>query len=397
MAVKIVGARLFVLRIPLRSPFTHAGAARSQTQSVVLELVAEDGTRGYGEGAPRKYVTGETLEDCVQSLSRLRIEPLPVATDSEVDARGIQTWVGDQLATVVDGPGVVRNAARCALDVALLDLVGQSLRRPAQSMIPLGRAHGDAAVHHSMVCGGDLLKNPREMAAIWRRYRYRSAKAKVGFGLAADLENLRRLREAIGDIELRVDANSSWTVEEAVTFSKAAEDLGLVAIEDPVAGQPGPKLWGDLARFKASSPLLVVLDESLRTVDELRSAAQADAVDVINVRLSKAGGFLGAAAQARTAGELGVQVQIGCQAGETAILSAAARHLAFALPQSPRFLEGSNEDLKFESHQFLSEENLTYGVEGAATKLPGPGLGIRIMADRLEQLSDQIIEVELMA
>ena len=48
--------------IPLRSQVKHASHARTDTHSIVVCCRLDDGTEGWGEGLPRAYVTGETIE-----------------------------------------------------------------------------------------------------------------------------------------------------------------------------------------------------------------------------------------------------------------------------------------------------------------------------------------------
>ena len=61
----------FVIReaaIPFKVQFKHALAARTQTSSVLFEIVTDTDIRGYGEGAPREYVTGESVDATIAAL-----------------------------------------------------------------------------------------------------------------------------------------------------------------------------------------------------------------------------------------------------------------------------------------------------------------------------------------
>jgi len=55
------------LRVPLKATFRHASAARTHGESLWVEA-ARGPHRGYGEGCPRAYVTGETRASCRQWL-----------------------------------------------------------------------------------------------------------------------------------------------------------------------------------------------------------------------------------------------------------------------------------------------------------------------------------------
>ena len=60
--MRVVRVIAYRVRMPLRKAFSHARASRAVADNIVVEAAAESGTRGYGEGVPREYVTGETPE-----------------------------------------------------------------------------------------------------------------------------------------------------------------------------------------------------------------------------------------------------------------------------------------------------------------------------------------------
>src|ERR1700722_17902349 len=59
------------VRIPLKGKVTHASHSRSETDSVLVCCRLNDGTEGWGEGLPREYVTGETIETVVEQFRSL--------------------------------------------------------------------------------------------------------------------------------------------------------------------------------------------------------------------------------------------------------------------------------------------------------------------------------------
>ena len=58
------------VRIPLRRKVTHASHTRTETDNVVVRCVLSDGSVGFGEGVPRDYVTGETIDFSIDLLKR---------------------------------------------------------------------------------------------------------------------------------------------------------------------------------------------------------------------------------------------------------------------------------------------------------------------------------------
>src|SRR5207244_7056226 len=67
--MRLVGATLYALRIPFVESFSHSATERRWSDSVVVRVRDEAGTEGFGEGAPRAYVTGETVETMLDHLA----------------------------------------------------------------------------------------------------------------------------------------------------------------------------------------------------------------------------------------------------------------------------------------------------------------------------------------
>src|SRR5437870_8435950 len=106
--------------IPLRKPIRHASHTRTETDNLMVRCVLEDGTVGFGEGVPREYVTGETIDSAVELLQRselpAQLEPCRDFTAAVALAERLR------LAPIVgDERGCQGNAARCAVELAVLD------------------------------------------------------------------------------------------------------------------------------------------------------------------------------------------------------------------------------------------------------------------------------------
>jgi muconate cycloisomerase len=214
-----------------------------------------------------------------------------------------------------------------------------------------------------------------------RLYGFRQLKVKVGIEGHDDVARLRMIRRMVGSkIDLRIDANESWTLEAAVEGIRALEQFGISAVEQPLPHALADRL-GEL-RSKVKTPLM--LDESLCSMVDAKRAAAGGWCDLFNLRLSKCGGFIPSLRLAQFASEHGLGYQLGCQVGETAILSAAGRHFASSV-KAIRYLEGS-----YDRHlirESLAKHDLTFGIGGKASALPGPGLGVTVDAAALARVS----------
>jgi L-Ala-D/L-Glu epimerase / N-acetyl-D-glutamate racemase len=130
----------------------------------------------------------------------------------------------------------------------------------------------------------------------------------------------------------------------------------------------------------------IMLDESLCSELDAVRAADNRLCDIFNLRLSKCGGFTRSLRLASIAKQSGLSCQLGCQVGETAILSAAGRHFASSVA-GLRYLEGSYDRRLV--REALGTKNLTFGWGGWAPALPGGGLGIEIDRAALQRVTFQ--------
>src|SRR5438552_11576288 len=111
--MRVVELTAFQVRIPLRKPFRHASYVRTATDNVVVRCVLEDKTVGYGEGVPREYVTGETIDSALALLGRSDLPAQLEPCRDFASAAGLAERLN--LAPIPgDERGCQGNAARCA-------------------------------------------------------------------------------------------------------------------------------------------------------------------------------------------------------------------------------------------------------------------------------------------
>jgi muconate cycloisomerase len=126
-----------------------------------------------------------------------------------------------------------------------------------------------------------------------------------------------------------------------------------------------------------------MLDESLCGMVDAQRAVDGKLCDLFNIRLSKCGGFIPSVRLAQFARRHGLGYQLGCQVGETAVLSAAGRHFATSVADI-RYLEGS-----YDRHlvrESLGVEDVTFRRGGWAPLLNGTGLAVRLDTRAIERV-----------
>jgi L-alanine-DL-glutamate epimerase-like enolase superfamily enzyme len=358
------------VHLPFRIVFGHSLAKRRDTTNIWVRAQLRDGAVGYGEAVPRAYVTGETTTGAAQEITTTLREAWwcrKFGSMAEV-AEALETRYA---AEEPDRGG----AARCALELALLDAAGKHF---GESCVDLLGGIRSELVEYSAVL--PFVKNPLSLFAVSlkvRRYGMRTIKVKVGQGPRIDLRTLAFARWTIGPAgDLRVDGNCCWNADQAIAELRPMIARGIRAVEQPL---PAHDLVG-LARVAAAIEPPVIADESFHTLADARRLIEHRACDALNIRISKCGGLLTSRRILGYAREHGVPCQLGAQVGESGILTAAGRAFACAYPEL-LYREGAGG--RFLLEEDVTVEDTTAGPRGMAPALKGPGLGVTVDEDRL--------------
>jgi L-alanine-DL-glutamate epimerase-like enolase superfamily enzyme len=200
-------------------------------------------------------------------------------------------------------------AARAAVSAALHDLAGKRLGIPVWQLWGL-----DAAMPvSSFTIGMD------EPAAMLQRLEEAASfpVIKVKVGSPADRHVLEQIRKRAPDRTIRIDANTGWSVKQAVALLPVLEDLGIELIEQPFKVD-------DIDSFRVlreRSAIPVIADESCRIAADIPRLV--GAVDGINIKLEKCGSMREAVRMVHIARAHHLQVMVGCMLCTTLGIAAA--------------------------------------------------------------------------
>lgn len=371
------------VRVRLRRPVRHASHARTDTDNLVVRLQLSDGKVGYGEGVPREYVTGETIDSAIALLKRsdLSRQLKPASTFPEVLAHA-------EAIRLADTPGDDRqcqgNAARCAVELAYLDAFGKSLGEPlmnaTKSLAPSLYQPAERVQYSGVLLSSRGWKL-RFKALAYRLAGFRQIKVKVGIRGQDDVRRLRAVRRCVGGgVDLRIDANEAWTADTAADRLRELERFGIRSVEQPVPHEH----VASLAAVRKAVPVPVMLDESLCGMVDAERAVAGGWCDLFNLRLSKCGGFIPTLRLAEYAARHNLGYQLGCQVGETGILSAAGRQFACSVGGLTA-REGSFD--RHLVHDALTDD-ITFSSRGGwAPMLTGSGTGVSVDPARLDAMT----------
>lgn len=249
-------------------------------------------------------------------------------------------------------------AARCAIDIALHDLLGKRAGMPLYRLLGLNPASCPPTSYTISI------DEPHIMAQRARECGFDYLKIKLGSG--DDLAMLRAVRSATS-ARLRVDANAGWTRQQAMDLIPKMEELDLEFVEQPLDGRDVEGLrWlrSQLQSQKVKLPLFA--DESVRTARDVANLQ--GAVDGVVIKLMKACGIREALRAIHTARSLDMQIMLSCMV-ESSIAVTAAAHLAPLVDyidlDSPLMLRND------------PYQGITY--QGSRVTLPeAPGLGLTL-------------------
>ncbi len=370
------------VRIPLKHKVRHASHAREETDSLVMCCELDNGAIGWGEGLPRPYVTGETIDHvwsliAESELARQLVPPFDNLTQAIKLADQIKLKVADCENSFVER-GCFGNSARCAIELSLLDAAARSDGVPLSritELLPEAFAIRESKPQVRYSAAITAMSPWATAVRAWkiRLYGFHQCKVKVGVADVDDADLLRRIRKVLpeGRVDLRIDANEAWTCGNLESKLALLRPFEITSLEQPV---PHKDVAG-LAQLRGRIGVPLMLDESLCSLTDAHRAIESGICDLFNIRLSKCGGFASSLRLAAIAHQAGLGYQLGCQVGETGILSAAGRHFACSVANI-RYLEGS-----YDRHlvrERLTVQDLTFGRRGLATALTGPGLGVEI-------------------
>jgi L-alanine-DL-glutamate epimerase-like enolase superfamily enzyme len=290
----------------LANPWKIASSKGSGThRTVIVELTDADGVQAIGEAAPSSLY-GESADGLLKFLAQL-------------DAKHISfTDIPGSMSFLESIPGIPV-AAKCALNLALLDGAAKRAGQPLHDFLGLGFREQHHVTSFSIgIDAPDIIRKKVLDAAI-----YPVLKLKVGD--VRDHENFTALRSAAPDKPVRVDANEGWkTKEDALRMLEwlVTTDKNIQFVEQPM---PRDASTADLVWLKERSPLPVFADESCHTVKDI--ARCAECFHGVNVKLVKTGGVSMAHETLLAARKAGLKTMIGCMI-ETSVLISAAAHLA---------------------------------------------------------------------
>jgi len=366
---------VYKISLPFTGDFSISRIKGSCANNVVVEVIADQGEiEGYGEGAPVEFVTGETQESVANSVANfVRGDSFPWKLDNVS-----QIW------DFIDGlsRGKENNATVCAVEMALLDALGKGQNKSITDYFPQD-------FHTNEVCYGAALtlgnkQRIMEICGLIRSMGINQLRIKMD----KDFEQNKEAVETVnlmfeGEYDLRIDPNGVWDRDLAFKHVPLIEKYNVRIVEEPMSPlDPG---FIEFAGLMKSYGVILMACETAPTVGDVERIIKDGYYEMINVKLSRSGGFRRSLRIIERIRSSGLSFQIGCTLGESGILSAGGRALGL-LCRDAAYYDGSYD--RFILKENTTTEDVSFGLGGKAGALDGPGLGVEINRESLMHLSN---------
>ena len=366
--MKIIRIAAYQVDLPLHEGSYNWSGGKSVAvfDSTVVRIETDAGIVGHGEVCP----LGPFYLPAYAAGARAGIAELAPQLIGE-DALALEP-----LNRLMDARLKGHPYVKSAIDMACWDILGQATGQPVCTLLG-GRYGEDFGLYRAI-----SQDTPERMAARVAEYRgegYRRFQLKVGGG--AD-DDIARIRAAAAELEpgdvLVADANTGWLQHQAARVVRAVRDVD-VYIEQPCL------TYEECLTIRRRTDHPFVLDESIDGIAMVLRGHADQAMDVINIKISKLGGLTRARQVRDLCVSLGIAMTIEDSWGSD-IVTAAIAHLAHSTPAELRFTATD-----FNSYVTVSTaEGAPERVQGRMAASVAPGLGV---TPRAEVLGEPVIDV----
>lgn len=373
--MKIDKISVYKISLPFTGDFSISRKKGSSANNIVVEVTGEQGEiKGYGEGAPVKFVTGETQEGSAKNVSNFA-------------QKNSFPWKMDNVSQIWDfvdslPKGKENNAAICALEMALLDALSKCQNN---SIID----HFSKEFYTSAVCYGASItlgnkQRVMEICGLIRKLRINQLRIKMDKDFKQNKEAIETVKLVFGDdYDLRIDPNGVWDRDLAFKHIPLIKKYNVKIVEEPM--RPFDPGFIEFVGLMKGYGVILMACETACTLKDVERIIKDGYYKMINVKLSRSGGFRRSLRMIERIRSSGLSFQIGCTLGESGILSAAGRALSL-LCRDAVYYDGSYD--RFMLKENITTQDVSFGPGGQAGPLDSPGLGVKINRENLLHLSN---------
>lgn len=377
--MKIVSIESFVLTDKLKESFFFSQWEYSERKICIVKVVSDTGHVGWGEG----YGPATIIQAGIEHLTKYVIGQNPLETET--------IWATMYRRSLDFARSGVLVSAISAIDVALWDLKGKILELPVHTL--LGGKKRERITPYAtgmyFTQSDDLANKLAAEAKTYADEGFKAMKIKVGLTIGEDIENVKKVREAIGpNVKLMVDANHAYNFKEAVYLARAIEKYDIGWFEEPVS----PEYYDQYAELRSNTIIPIAGGECEYLRFGFQRLINAKAVDIIQPDICATGGLT----EAKRIGVLATTngIEVVPHGWGTGIALAASTHFIANLDVMPGRLKPAACLMEYDRTENGLRDKLTSpGLalkDGEIEISNKPGLGIEVNEDVIKEYSIEI-------
>lgn len=267
--MKITKITTEVKYIPLMTPFKTALRETSHVEFVRVHVEDENGLVGIGEAPATKAITGEGIEDILNSIESVNKSFLNLACREAIEFLHTRCKIG--------------SSAKAALDIAFvsLDAKQKHLSLAEQFRIEnFSPIKTDVTISLNVV---DIMLNDAKKAYNENK---EILKVKVGSDILHAVDVVRKIAKELPYAEILVDANQAWSFEDSQFFINNMLGVKIELIEQPVVAYD----LKSLKKLTEFSHIPILADEAVFNLEDAKMVIEQKCADMINIKFMKCGG-----------------------------------------------------------------------------------------------------------
>lgn len=372
--MKIKSIRTHHLRDQLDAPFGFSQWFYDTRNTLWVEIVAEDGTTGWGEC----YGPSEVYQAAIDSFYAPRL----------LGENGLQTdvlWHLMWRASLDFARGGVMMGAMSGIDMALWDLRGKALGQSVSELMG-GRRVDEVpcyatGMYFKQMPESDLIASIIEEASSYQQQGFAALKIKVGKNLSYDVRQIESLREALPNMTMMADSNHAYDLPEAIRIGRVLERNDFRWFEEPLS----PEFENQFRQLQDKLDIPIATGECEQTRYGFHRLLSTGGVQIAQPDLAYCGGPSEALKIRNLASSMGINVIPHCWG--TMLNLAAATHFLATGYREPGRKERDALLLEYDrTPNALRDElfDVPVVVQGGVATVPdGPGLGVVVNREQM--------------
>jgi len=267
--MKIVEITTEVKYIELKTPFKTALRETTHVEFVRLHVKNENGLIGIGEAPATKAITGEDIDDILNSVNSVKDIFLNSTCKESIELLHPISSIG--------------SSAKALLDIAFISLF---VKEENQTFLDYFQANDLSLLKTDVTISLNSMHAMLQDANRAFEADMPILKVKLGSDISHAIEVVKKISDELPDAEIIVDANQAWNVKDSLKFIEVMKGIKIELIEQPVVAN-------DLDGLKAitdMSHIPILADEAVFTLKDAKKVIESKSADMINIKLMKCGG-----------------------------------------------------------------------------------------------------------